>query len=178
MLPWRVNSQPESVHSATFSWVDPRVALEQLPRLSGLEYLSRMAAGEIPGPPIASVMQFELKSVEIGTVVFECRPAEAHFNPLGTIHGGLSCTLLDTVLGCAAHSTLPAGTAYTSIDIAVSYLRPIQPHNGPLVATGRVVKSGGRVIFAEASIVGNDGKVLATATSSLLVFPHPEKSAG
>jgi uncharacterized protein (TIGR00369 family) len=176
VLPWRVNFPPESVRSATFSWVDPGVALEQLPRLSGLEYLSGILAGELPGPPIASVMQFDLKSVEVGTVVFECRPTEAHFNPLGTIHGGLACTLLDTVLGCAAHSTLPAGTGYTSIDIAVSYLRPIQPSNGPLVATGRVVKGGGRVIFAEASIVGNDGKTLATATSSLLVFPHPERA--
>jgi uncharacterized protein (TIGR00369 family) len=76
-------------------------------------------------------------------------------------------------MGCSAHSTLAAGTGYTSIDIAVNYLRPIQPSNGPLLATGTVVKSGGRVIFTEGSITGADGKLLATGTSSLLVFDLP-----
>lgn len=168
-----VETRPEDVHSETFSWTDPRVALPELARLSGLDYLNGITSGDIPPPPMMSLMNSTPKSVEFGTVVFECRPIEGHFNPLGTVHGGLACTLLDTVVGCAAHSTLPAGTGYTSIDISVSYLRPIQPTNSPLTATGRVVKSGGRVIFAEGEIVGADGKILARATSSLLVFEHP-----
>lgn len=163
----------EALHSATFSWTDPSVALEQLPVLSGMEYLTGIMDGSIPGPPIASLMNFDVTHVEPGTVTFTSRPEEAHFNPLGSIHGGLACTLLDTVLACAGHSTLAAGIGYTSIDITVNYLRPIQPNNGPLVATGRVVKAGSRVIFTEGEILGADGRAVATATSSLLVFPHP-----
>ena len=154
----------------TFSWVDPRVGLEHLPLLSGLDYLAGMRDGSIPRPPMASLMNLTLIDVRRGRVEFECRPAEAHYNPLGVVHGGLACTLLDTVVGCAAHSTLAAGFGYTSIDLAVSYLRPITLSQGILRAEGSVVKSGSRVIFAEGRILGPGGELLATATSSLLVF--------
>ncbi len=159
------------LQSATFEWTDPEVAILDLPRLSGLEYLTRLRDGAIPAPPIAALMRFDLVEVSEGEVEFECRPGVAHFNPLGTVHGGLACTLLDTVLGCAVHSTLPAGTGYTSIDIAVSYVRPIQPQSRPLRAFGRVTKAGSRVSFAEGRIVDADGRLLASATGSLLVFP-------
>ncbi|KQO99721.1 aromatic compound degradation protein PaaI [Leifsonia sp. Leaf264] len=158
--------------SATYTWVDPAVGLAQLPQLSGLEYLTGILEGRIPEPPIAVLMNMDIVSAVEGEVVFESNPTQAHYNPLGTIHGGLACTVLDTVLGCAAHSTLPAGTGYTSIDINVSYVRPIQPSAAPLRATGRVRKGGNRVIFAEAELTDKDGNLLATATSSLLVFAH------
>lgn len=161
----------DTLRSMTFEWTDPRIALLELPKLSGLDYLTRLKDGLIPPPPIAVVMRFDLVAVREGEVEFSCRPDEAHFNPLGTVHGGLACTLLDTVLGCAVHSSLPAGTGYTSIDIAVSYLRPIQPGPRPLTATGRVTKAGSRVSFAEGRITDADGRLLATATGSLLVFP-------
>jgi uncharacterized protein (TIGR00369 family) len=164
----------------TFSWVDPRVALEQLQLLSGLDYLAGMRDGSIPRPPMASLMNLALIDVQHGRVAFECQPTEAHYNPLGTVHGGLACTLLDTVVGCAAHSTLAAGFGYTSIDLAVSYLRPITLNHGVLRAEGAVVKSGSRVIFSEGRILGPDGELLATATSSLLVFaagPSPSMQA-
>ncbi len=153
----------------TFSWTDPRVGLEHLPRMSGLEFLSGMRDGTIPRPPMAALMNLALVAVESGRVEFECRPAEAHYNPLGVVHGGLACTLLDTVVGCAAHSTLAAGFGYTSIDLSVSYLRPITAQQGILRAEGAVVKRGQRVIFAEGRILGPAGELLATATSSLLV---------
>lgn len=156
--------------SATFSWTDPRVGLGQLSRLSGLDYLSGMRDGTIPRPPMASLMNLALVGVEPGRVEFECRPAEAHYNPLGMVHGGLACTLLDTVVGCAGHSTLAAGLGYTSIDLSVSYLRPITLKHGVLRAEGTVTKPGSRVIFAEGRIFGPAGELLATATSSLLVF--------
>lgn len=154
----------------TFSWTDPGVGLELLPRMSGLEYLAGMRDGSIPRPPMAALMNLRLLTVEHGRVEFECRPAEAHYNPLGVVHGGLACTLLDTVAGCAAHSTLAPGLGYTSIDLSVSYLRPITLRHGPLRAEGTVVKSGQRVIFSEGRVFGRDGELLATATSSLLVF--------
>ena len=164
----------------TFSWVDPGVGLAQLPLLSGLDYLSGMRDGSIPRPPMASLMNLALIEVQHGRVAFECEPAEAHYNPLGMVHGGLACTLLDTVVGCAAHSTLAAGFGYTSIDLAVSYLRPITLNHGILRAEGAVVKSGSRVIFSEGRILGPGGELLATATSSLLVFaaaPAPSAPA-
>ena len=102
--------------------------------------------------------------------MFECTPGEHHYNPLGMVHGGLACTLLDSVVGCAGQTTLPAGVGYTSIDLNVSYLRPILATTGLLRAHGRVVKGGQRVIFAEGSLTDAAGTVLATATSSLLVL--------
>ncbi|RDV12433.1 PaaI family thioesterase [Arthrobacter sp. RT-1] len=154
----------------TFTWTDPRVSLEHLPRMSGLEFLTGMRDGSIPRPPMAALMNLDLVDVASGRVEFECRPAEAHYNPLGVVHGGLACTLLDTVVGCAAHSTLAPGFGYTSIDLSVSYLRPITLKHAILRAEGSVVKTGSRVIFAEGRVMGPTGELLATATSSLLVF--------
>lgn len=114
-----------------------------------------------------------LARVEEGTAVFTCQPQESHYNPIGVVHGGLVCTLLDSALGCAVHTTLPAGIGYTSIEIRVSYLRPVTRHSGTLTCTGRVVKPGRRAAFAEGEVVDGAGKVVATATSSLLVFPLP-----
>ncbi|MDR6987543.1 uncharacterized protein (TIGR00369 family) [Paenarthrobacter nitroguajacolicus] len=158
--------------SETFSWIDPAIALEQLPRLSGLDYFAGLRDGTIPPPPIASLMKFDLVEAKHGYVEFECRPGEAHYNPLGMVHGGLACTLLDTALGCAAHTTLAAGLGYTSIDLAVKYLRPITLRTGTLRAEGSVVKAGSRLIFTEGRLCTTDGELLATATSTLLVFPH------
>lgn len=108
-----MSTNTSAERSETFSWMDPAIALEQLPRLSGLDYLSGLRDGSIPPPPIASLMAFDLVEAEHGHVEFECRPSEAHYNPLGMVHGGLACTLLDTALGCAAHTTLSAGLGYT-----------------------------------------------------------------
>lgn len=171
-----MSAREPTKRSETFSWTDPRVALEHLPRMSGLEYLSGLRDGSIPRPPMASLMNFVLLAVEPGRVEFQCSPSEAHYNPLGMVHGGLACTLLDTVVGCAAHSTLAVGYGYTSIDLSVNYLRPITLRHGVLRAEGNVVKSGSRVVFAEGRILGPAGELLATATSSLLVFASPAPS--
>ncbi|MET0196966.1 aromatic compound degradation protein PaaI [Rhodococcus sp. 06-156-3C] len=161
----------EHQRSQTFSWVSPREVLRHASTLSGLDVMQAVASGELPPPPIAVLMQFAPVEVSDGKVVFECTPSEAHYNPIGTVHGGLACTFLDTLVGCAAHTTLPAGVGYTSIDLNVSYLRNILDTSGPLVGTGTVTKRGSRVIFAEGSIVDKDGKLVATGTSSLLVIP-------
>jgi len=165
-----MESSGSAERAETFHWTDPRVGLAHLPRMSGLDFLSGMRDGTIPRPPMAALMNLALVAVESGRVEFECRPAEAHYNPLGVVHGGLACTLLDTVVGCAAHSTLAAGFGYTSIDLSVSYLRPITLNHGVLRAEGSVVKQGQRVIFAEGRVLGPAGELLATATSSLLVI--------
>ncbi|MET0736513.1 MAG: PaaI family thioesterase [Microbacterium sp.] len=154
----------------TITWDDPVPPLAASAGLSGLEYLRALVAGEYPPPPIARLLGFDIVEVSEGEAVFECAPGEHHYNPLGMVHGGLACTLLDTVVGCAAHSTLPKGVGYTSIDLQVSYLRPITATSGTLRAIGRVVKGGRRVIFAEGVVQDAAGRPLATATSSLLVL--------
>lgn len=159
------------IRSRTFDWSDPAEALRQARTAgTGLQALQAMIDGEIPPPPISRTMGFTLVEVSAGFALFECEPAEFHYNPIGAVHGGLACTLLDSALGCAAHTTLPEGVGYTSIDLHVSYLRPITHESGVLRATGRVVKPGRRVIFTEGEIVDAAGRTVATATSSLLVL--------
>lgn len=152
-------------------WEDPKIGLAQLPESSGLDFMKKLAAGEVPGAPIASHMNMKLAEVEFGTATFHGAPDESHYNPIGTVHGGYLCTLLDSALGCAVHTTLPAGTGYTSIDIKTNFLRPVSVDSGPLTCVGRVVKSGRRVSFAEGEIVDVHGKTVATASGSLLIFP-------
>ena len=119
---------------------------------------------------MVALMQFELVDAEPGKVVFTCRPDGSVYNPNGGVHGGLVCTLLDSVAGLALHSALPARKGYTSIEIKVNYLKAVRLNAGPLTATGTVVKSGSRVGFTEGVVTDATGAVVATATSTLLVF--------
>jgi len=160
---------PEAARSKTITWQDP-IALAAVGRtLSGLDFMRKLARRELPAPPIAQLFGFEIDSVELGDVVFRCAPDESTYNPIGVVHGGMACVLLDTVAGCAVHTTLPAEVAYTSLEIKVNYLRPI--HGGTvLIAHGWVTKPGRRAAFAEADIRDEDGRVLATASSTCLVM--------
>jgi uncharacterized protein (TIGR00369 family) len=157
-------------HSRTVTWHDPGPTVARGLTMPGIDYLKAMIARELPPPPIAELMQFDLVDAEPGKVVFSCQPDESMYNPNGGIHGGLVCTLLDSVAGLALHSTLPAGKGYTSIEIKVSYLKAVRLGSGPLTAIGTVVKSGSRVGFTEGVVTDGSGKTVATATSTLLVF--------
>ena len=159
----------------TVQWYDPAItaAAAGVPGLSGLEFLRAIRDGKLPPPPIATLMGFRPVEVEPGRVVFEGTPDESVYNPIGTVHGGYVCTLADTVAACAVHTTLEPGTIYTSIDLNVSYTRPVTRDSGTLRAVGTVVKPGRRVAFCRADIIDGAGKVVATATSSCLVMPGP-----
>ncbi len=157
-------------HTRTASWHDPVPALSLLASMSGLDYLRGIRDGVVPPPPWAMSVGMGIASVEPGVVTFTLEPQEHHFNPLGVVHGGVLCTLLDTVAGCAVHSTLESGWGYTSIDLNVSYLRAVGLGSGLLTFTGRVVKGGRRVAFASAEGTDAAGNLVATATSSLLVM--------
>ncbi len=156
--------------SKTITWHDPTAVAAAGVGLAGIEHLRAISAGRLPPPPIAALLGMQIREIEPGRVSFECVPDESAYNPIGTVHGGLVCTLADTVVGCAVQSTLDAGVGYTSIDLNVSYLRPVTSASGMLVAVGRVTKSGRRVSFADAEIVDATGRAVATATSSLLVI--------
>lgn len=151
-------------------WEDPAPGVAVMPSMSGLDYLRSMLSGELPPPPITNLMSMRLTAVEQGTATFVCEPDESHYNPIGTVHGGLVCTLLDSALGCAVQTTLPQGQGYTSIEIKVNYLRPVLAGAGPLTCVAHVTKPGNRVAFADGVVTDASGKVVATATGSLLVF--------
>ena len=159
--------------SRTVTWHDPLVGASQGLARSGIDYLQAMIAGELPPPPIAGLVQMDLVSAEPGRVVFTCTPDESAYNPIGAVHGGLVCTLLDSVAGCALHSTLPQGRGYTSVEIKVNYLKAVRASSGLLTATGTVVRSGSRVGFTEGVVTDESGAIVATATSTLLVFDLP-----
>jgi uncharacterized protein (TIGR00369 family) len=157
--------------SRTISWQDPMIGASVLGTMTGLEYMTALRDGTVPPPPIIALMNMELTSVEPGVVTFTAQPDESHYNPIGAVHGGFACTVLDSVAGCAVQTTLPKGTGYTSLEIKVNYLRGLSTTTGPLTATGRVVKPGSRVAFAEADLRDSEGRIVATASSTLLVFP-------
>ena len=156
--------------SKTVSWHDPSINVAAGAALSGIAFLRAIRDGSLPPPPIATLLGMQMREIEMGRVVFECEPDESVYNPIGVVHGGLVCTLADTVAACAVHTTLDPGVAYTSIDVNVSYLRPVTLSSGVLRATGLVTKPGRRVAFSTAEIVDQAGKLVATATSSCLVM--------
>jgi uncharacterized protein (TIGR00369 family) len=160
----------EAAQHKTITWVDPRPQAAESLTMSGIDYLQAMADGKLPPPPIASHINLEMVSVEPGVANMAATPDESHYNPIGSVHGGFAATLLDSVCGCAVQSTLPAGTAYTSLDLNVSFLRGMTSETGRVTAQGRVTKPGSRVAFVEADIKDAAGRVLATATSTCLVF--------
>lgn len=155
----------------TVTWYDPTLAAAAMMSMSGLDYLQALSDGRLPATPIAALMGMQAESVALGEVVFRCTPDESAYNPIGVVHGGLVCTLLDSVAGCAVQTTLPAGTSFTSLEIKVSYLRAVRAGEGDLRATGRVTKPGRRAAFAEGEVRDAQGRLVATASSTCLVFP-------
>ena len=137
--------------------------------MTGREFLQAIADGELPPAPIARRSASVLTRVGDGEVWFAGTPGESVYNPIGAVHGGLVCTLLDSVCGCAVHSTLPAGTGYTSVEIKVNYLRPVKAGD-ELTAHGWVTKPGRRVAFAEGDVRDGQDRLVATASSTLLIM--------
>jgi uncharacterized protein (TIGR00369 family) len=158
--------------SKTVTWYDPMVNASAASTLSGLDVLAALRDGTLPSPPIARLMGFSLVEVSRGMAVFECTPDESLYNPIGMIHGGLVCALSDSAAGCAVQSTLEAGVAYTTIDLNVTFLRPITKNTGVIRATGRVTKPGRKVAYATVEVTESAGKLLAQTTSSCLVMDN------
>jgi uncharacterized protein (TIGR00369 family) len=133
--------------------------------------MQALVSGEGPPAPIAMLIGMYAVEVEMGRVVFEVDPDESVYNPLGLVHGGLLCTLADSVAGCAVHTTLDVGVGYTSIDITVNYLRPVTLESGRLRATGVVTEPGRQVALASVEIHDSANKLVATASSNCLIIP-------
>jgi len=142
----------------------------QIADMSGKAVLQAIIDGSLPQPPISQVLGFWLAEVGDGFAAFEGEPTSHLLNPLGTVHGGWALTLIDSATGCAAHSVLPAGSAYTTVETKGNFSRPILPDTGRVRAEGKVVNQGRQIITAEARVLAADGRVLAHGTSTLLVL--------
>lgn len=157
--------------SRTHSWTPPaEVDLSVLAGRDGLGQLRAMIDGEMPPPPVMSLVGMTGFTAERGRVTFEMPAAEFHYNPLGGVHGGVISTLLDSATGCSVHSTLALGELYTSLDLNVKFLRPVSVASGVLRCEGEVVQRGRRTALAEARLYDESGKLLAHATSSCLIM--------
>jgi uncharacterized protein (TIGR00369 family) len=156
--------------SRLVTWRDPITTTAAVASMSGLAYWRGVIDGHFPPPPIGEIIQMRVVDVENGRVTFTCTPDASMYNPLGTVHGGTVCTLLDTVTGCAMHTTLPEGVGYTSVEIKVNYLKAVTAASGPLTAVGSVVKAGSRIGFTEGKVTDASGNLVATATSTLLIL--------
>jgi len=154
----------------TVTWQDPaRVGRASL-SLAGAPFLRAIANHTLPPPPIAELMGFDIEEVGEGRVVFGVQPQEYHYNPIGVVHGGLAATLLDSAMGCAVHSLLPEGRAYTTLELKVNFVRPLKHDVGRVRAIGKVIHMGGKVATAEGSLVDAAGKLYAHGTTTCLLM--------
>jgi uncharacterized protein (TIGR00369 family) len=155
----------------TYGWPDPD-ELDKLGRgMPGLDFLRLLASGELGTTPIMATLGYDFTRVDPGHVEFECTIGEYLYNPIGVVHGGVAATLLDTAAACAVQTLLPAGTAYTSVDLSVHYLRPVTSELASIRAIGTVLNLGRRTALGRAEVRDRADRLLAHATSSCMLFP-------
>lgn len=167
---WQAQEQAVRARLRPADAPPPRLPLAQL---SGLQVLQAIFDGELPPPPMGNTLDFVPISMAPGQAIFQGRPARQHYNPMGTVHGGWFATLLDSAVGCAVHTTLPAGKGYTTLELKVNYLRPLTAAVPLVRAEGHIIHAGRQVSTAEGRIVGPDGQLYAHATTTCLVFELP-----
>jgi uncharacterized protein (TIGR00369 family) len=150
------------------AWYDPAIARASAATMTGRDFLQAIVDGRLPPPPFAALVGADLVSIDDGMAVFRCTPDESTYNPLGLVHGGVLCTLLDSAAGCAVHTQLPAGVGFSSIEIKVSFLRPA--NGAALEIEGQALRVGRQVAFAEAHARDEAGKLVGHATSSIALL--------
>jgi uncharacterized protein (TIGR00369 family) len=162
---------PEITRRRELVWQDPMPSASKGAELAGLDYIRALIAGEIPPAPIGVTMNFTPIEVTEGHAVFEGEPGEEHYNPIGVVHGGYASTLLDSGLGCAVHTTLPVGAAYTTLTLEVKMVRPITRDTGAVRVVAEVVHRGRKQATAEAKLLAAEsGKLLAHGTSTCMIL--------
>ena len=165
------------LRSKSVTWNDPATLAAEAGVLPGREFLQAIIDGRLPPPPIANLTGARLVSVDDGEAVFRCAPDESTYNPIGMVHGGLLCTLLDSAAGCAVHTCLPAGAGYGTIEIKVSFLEPLHADVGEIEVHGHALRVGGRVAFAEAHARDTRGRLVGHATTSIAVIQPSTRKA-
>lgn len=147
------------------------VPVDEVRTVDGLALFKGLLEGRYPAPPISKTLGFNLVEVEFGRVAFCYTPVFDHYNPLGTVHGGMAATLLDSVMGCCIHTTLKAGIGYTTVEIKINYVRAMTEKTGPVRAEGKVINVGSRIGTSEGRLFDAAGKLLAHGTTTCLIFP-------
>lgn len=160
----------EDGRTRTYSWDDPFALSDALAGRSGLELMQAMASGEIPPPPIAQTLDFRLVDAQRGHAVFECEPAEFHYNPIGIVHAGLAMTLMDSAMGLAFVTTLEEPVPWTTLEAKCNFTRALTAGMGTVRCTGSVIHPGRRVATTEARVEDAEGRLCAHATSTILVL--------
>lgn len=148
------------------------VGAEQQKQMTGLEFVQGLAGGDLPLNTLARALGYDVTEAESGRVVITLVPTEAHLNPAGTVHGGLTATLLDSCMGLAVQSMLDKGIAQTTLEFKISLLRPIIPETGVIRAEGKVLNCGRRIGTAEGRVTDAQGRLLAHGTTTCLIFQN------
>lgn len=159
-----------NLRSLSISWTDPMALAEAGRAMPGIEFLRAIRDRRLPAPPIARLLGFDLVEVEPGHAVFELAPGEQHYNPIGVVHGGVAMTLLDSAMGCAVQTEMPAGGGYTTLEAKTNLVRPITSASGRLRAIGKLAHLGKRVATAEGRLEDEQGKLYAHASTTCLIL--------
>lgn len=154
----------------TITWEDPLEIVRGAEGRTGLELMRAIATGELPPPPITQTIGMGLVEVGEGRCAFTMEPGEHLYNPIGLVHGGAAATLLDSVTGCAVHTTLPAGVGYSTLELKVNYVAPIRSDSGTITAVGEVLHRGGRTATAQARATDASGRLVAHGTCTCLIL--------
>lgn len=149
---------------------DPLALAARGRELSGMDYVRAIFSGELPPPPISVLMGFRGVEAERGRAVFELEPGPQHYNPIGSVHGGVALTLLDSAMGCAIHTLLEQGVGYTTLEVKTNFVRPILADTGVIRCEGTVLHAGSRVATAEGRLTDPAGKLLAHGTTTCLII--------
>ena len=164
---------PVKTRTRTYSWTDPALSATQVGRSSGLEMLRAMSRGEVPPPPVMHTLGMQGFEIDEGRATFVLLPQEFHYNPIGTVHGGVISTVLDSATGCAVHATLPPGWGYTTLDLTTKFLRAVTVDSGLLRCEGTVISRGRTTALAEGRLYDASARLVAYASSSCLLFEIP-----
>lgn len=156
--------------SRSFTWEDPMIGANQARTMSGLAYIQAMIDGQVPPPPIAVLVGMALTEASEGRAVFTLTTAEWHYNPIGSVHGGIAATLLDSAMGCAIQTMLPLGVGYSTLELSVNYTRGMTATTGTVYAIGEALHVGRQSATAQGRIVDAEGKLYAHGTTTCIVF--------
>lgn len=157
--------------SRKFSWADPRPALDIARKVGGLEYTRMVMRGEVSPAPVCELVGFRFTLADPGTIDLEFEPAEYHYNVVGSVHGGITCILLDSAMSIAVHTTLPADHGFATLQLNTHFVRPIAVRTGPMRCEGKVTHKGTRIATAEGRLVDMSGKLYAHGTATCMTFP-------
>lgn len=156
----------------TYTWGNPLETAEKAKNMSGLDFLNTALKGDVPSQasPIETTIGFHLLSLEEEKAVFEFEPQEFHYNPIGSVHGGVIATLLDSAMGCSVHAALPQGVAYTTLELKINFLKAITIKTGKMRAIGKIIHLGKSTALVEASLQDETGKIYAHAVSTCMIL--------